>query len=174
MFHCPLSHQLLRGWALCSHSSTWDTGLKEACKEGIPESQDSGGNCYPAPSGSVTRALASHMPCSRLDFRSPLSWERPWASGLWRQPEDQLLPPPSPPQPSGFSLDPLLPWKPGQGTAGAEVMAVVWEQRRECVKFMHVFPLLQEGHLRLPAPPLRCRRVDVPSNKGAILSQTLN
>lgn len=53
-------------------------------------------------------------------------------------------------------------------------MAVVWEQRRECVKFMHVFPLLQEGHLRLPAPPLLCRRVDVPSNKGAILSQTLN
>lgn len=90
MFHCPLSHQLLRGWALCSHSSTWDTGLKEACKEGIPASQDSGGNCYPAPSGSVTRALASHMPCSRLDFRSPLSWERPWASELWRQPEDQL------------------------------------------------------------------------------------
>lgn len=39
MFYYPLSHQLLRGWAFCSHSSTWDTGLKEACREGIPESQ---------------------------------------------------------------------------------------------------------------------------------------
>lgn len=81
------------------------------------------------------------------------------------------LPPPSPSQPSGFSLDP---WKPDQGTAGAEVMTVVSELRRECLEFMHVFPLLQEGHFRLRAPPLLCRRVDVPSNKGAILSQTLN
>ena len=35
MFHCPLSHQLLRGWALCSHSSTWDARLKWAT--GSPE-----------------------------------------------------------------------------------------------------------------------------------------
>lgn len=28
-------------------------------------------------------------------------------------------------------------------------MAVVWEQRRESVKFMHVFPLLQEEYFRL-------------------------
>lgn len=53
-------------------------------------------------------------------------------------------------------------------------MAMVWEQRRECVEFMHVFPLLQEGHFRLCASPLLCRRVDVPSDKGAVLSQTLD
>lgn len=34
MFHCPLSHQLLRGWALCSHSSTWDARLKGATGKG--------------------------------------------------------------------------------------------------------------------------------------------
>lgn len=44
-------------------------------------------------------------------------------------------------------------------------MAMVWEQRRECVEFMHVFPLLQEGHFRLCASPLLCRRVDVPSDR---------
>lgn len=59
-------------------------------REGIPESQDAGEDRHPAPSGPVTGALATHMPYSRLEFRSPLSWERPWASELWRQPEDRL------------------------------------------------------------------------------------
>lgn len=91
MFYCPLSHQLLRGWALCSQllhlGDRTEGGLqgRDTREPGLRE------NCYPAPSGSVTRALASHMPCSRLDFRNPLSWERPWASELWRRPEDQLL-----------------------------------------------------------------------------------